>query len=110
MTDLGVDHLGVHPRLHNFNVHVALEPAPAQRIHGVKGDIVEDAMNGVSDVLPARHHHRKNHEDDNCRFVMQVKHFVVDAHVIDLKQSLEAGENVEHDGSSSRTRSRDTFY
>lgn len=69
---------------------------PAVRVHHLGGHPLHHAVDGVAHVLLGRDHHREERQRDQRRLVMEPEHVVVHAHAVDLQQTLQRLEEVEH--------------
>lgn len=84
--------VGVRPDagLHDVLAHNPRQPVgdgerrvnPTVSVHHVEGNLVDDAVDGVADVLARRDQQRECNQHDHRRLVMQAKYIVVDAHLV----------------------------
>ena len=71
---------------------------PAIGVHHVPRYFLDNAVNGVPNVLLRRDQQGANHQDDEGGLVVQAEDIVVDADGVELDQPLDGAEDVEHLG------------
>ena len=69
---------------------------PAVGVHDVCGDVVDDAVDGVADVLMGRHQEGRDREDDHRALVVQPEDIVVDPDGVELQEALDLLEETQH--------------
>lgn len=74
-----------YTRLNNVPPDCARQPVgngeggvdPAVGVHHIERDVVDDTVDGISDVLPRGDEERERHQDDDSRLVVESEHIVV---------------------------------
>lgn len=55
---------------------------PTVSVHYVQWDLINNTINGVSNILPRRDQKREGNQYDHRRFVMQAEYVIVDANLV----------------------------
>ena len=73
--------------------------------HDIARYLLNNAVNGIADVLPGGDEKRADEEEDDGALVVQAKDVVVDAYFLELDQALNVPKDVKHVGKFICTRS-----
>jgi hypothetical protein len=69
---------------------------PAVGVHDVQRNFVNNAVNGVTNVLSRGDQERKGDQNDHRRLVVQSEDVVVDAYRVKFQKPLDGAENIKH--------------
>lgn len=69
---------------------------PTICVHNIQRYLIDDAIDGVANVLSRRNQKWKGNQNDHRRFVVQAKYVVVDADLVELQQPLHGAKNIKH--------------